>query len=312
MTQTLGLGLLGTATQWYLPGTDTALLPLPLADAPPLLHAITETNFSDPPPEGLLFGGLVQASRSTAGLLVDVLGAWNSVKNAVILSDAADRVTLSGFVHADVTLGGGGDSFVALIGAKRGNVITGAGDDVITIQVADNALGWVGTFRVTTGEGDDIVTVGALDIAAQVAAGDATFAATAHGAGGFTGRDAGTQTIIDLGAGDDRFVGLGESRDQVFGGDGQDIIAAGRGDDVLTGGADADIFRFAAGDGADQVLDFTPGEDRLQFVGLSVPDLEAMLDAALAQDGGLLLAYGADSVFLAGIAPGALSLSDLI
>ncbi|MEO3475135.1 hypothetical protein AAFN86_24960 [Roseomonas sp. CAU 1739] len=310
MTQTLGLGLLGTATQWYLPGTDPALLPLPAIGAPPLLHAITETNFSDPPPSGLLFGGLVQASRSAAGLLVDVLGAWNSVKNAIILSDTADRVTLSGFVHTDVTLGDGDDSFVAVIGAKRGNIITGDGDDVVTIQVADNALGWVNTFRVTTGQGDDIVTVGALDIAARIAAGDATFAATANGAGSFTGVDSGTLTIVDLGAGDDRFLGLGQSRDQIFGGDGDDVIAAGRGDDILGGGAGADIFRFAAGDGADRVSDFTPGEDRLQFTSLSVAQIEAMLDAAMAQDGGTLLTHGSDSVLLAGIAPGDLSLSD--
>lgn len=312
MTQTLGLGLLGTETQWYLPGTDAAFLPLPIIGAPPLLHAITETNFSDPPPSGLLFGGLVQASRSAAGLLVDVLGAWNSVKNAIVLSDTADRVTLSGFVHTDVTLGNGADSFVALIGAKRGNVITGDGDDVISIQVADNALGWVNTFRVTTGDGDDVVTVGALDIAARIAAGDMTFAATVHGAGSFTGVDAGTLTIVDLGDGDDRFFGLGQSRDQVFGGDGQDIITAGRGNDILTGGSDADTFRFAAGDGADQVLDFTAGEDRLQFTDLSVAQIEAMLASSIAQDGGTLLTHGADSVFLVGLAPGDLSLSDLI
>lgn len=312
MTQTLGLGLLGAATQWYLPGTDPVLLPLPDSGAPPMPNAITETSPTDAVFTSLLYGGLVLATRDASGLVVDLLGGWNSVKNAVILSDAADRVTLSGFVQADVTLGEGGDSFVALIGAKRGNIITGSGDDIVVVEVADNDFSWVRTFRVTSGAGDDVVTVDALDIDARIAAGDATFSATAHGAGGFTGTDAGTTVIVDLGTGNDRFLGLGESSDQVFGGDGADLIAGGRGNDSLTGGAGADLFRFAADDGADQVLDFTPGEDHLQFTDLSVAQIMAMLDAAEEQAGGTLLVQGSDSVFLAGVLPAELSLSDLV
>jgi len=311
MTLTIGLGLLGNTTQWYLPGTDPAWLPAPPPGAPPPVPgAISEVLAG--PPGGLAFGGLVAISSSASGILLDVLGAWNSVKNASVVSDDAERLTLSGFVHADVVLGDGGDSFVALLGAKRGNVVTGDGDDVVAVEVATNGSAWVNEFRIATGAGEDIVTIRALDVAARAAAGDATFAATANGAGAFAGDDAGTRVILDLGTGDDVFLGLGMSRDEVAGGAGADVIAAGRGEDVLAGGAGGDIFRFAVGDGTDIVLDFTPGEDRLQLLGLDPAALQALLEGAVAQDGGALLTYGTDSVFLAGVAPAALSLTDLL
>lgn len=311
MLYTLGLGILGATNQWYLPGTDIAPLPLPPTGEPPVAGAIAEVLVS-PIGSGAVYGGGVQVTDGPSGILVDVLGAWNSVKNGSFISDQAERLTMSGFVHADVALGGGGDSFVLLEGAKRGNVVTAEGDDVITIQVATNGALWVNEFRLNTGAGDDVVTVGALDIASRAAAGDATFAATTNGAGAFTGHDAGTLLIAVLGDGDDRFLGLGDSRDNVQGGAGHDMIAAGRGEDVLSGGPGADMFRFAIGDGADQVLDFTPGEDRLVFLGLDVAAVQAMLDNAATQNGGTLLAHDGDSVFLAGITPDLLSLSDLV
>jgi Ca2+-binding RTX toxin-like protein len=310
MTYTLGLGILGGPSQWYLPGTDIAPLPLPPAGAPPPVPGAIAELLVGPIPAGTILGGLVQVTDGPAGILVDVLGAWNSVKNGSFASDQAERLTMSGFVHADVALGGGGDSFVLLEGAKRGNVVTAEGEDIVLVQVATNGATWVNEFRVNVGAGDDVVTVGALDIAGRAAAGDATFAATTNGAGAFTGSDAGTMAYVLLGAGDDRFLGLGASRDDVRGGAGEDVLAAGRGDDVLAGGEGADIFLFENGGGADRVADFTVGEDRLVFLGLGIDALQAILDAATAEEGGTLLTHGGDSVFLAGIAPETLSLSD--
>lgn len=310
MSTTIGLGLLGNAAQWVLPGIPTALLPNPpIIDAPPVPGAITET-LAPPPFSVLAFGGLVQITTGPAGILVDVLGAWNSVKNGTFTSAEAQTVTMSGFVHADVALGGTGDSSVLLLGAKRGNVATGEGNDVVNIQVATNVFGWVNEFRVRTGAGDDFVTVGALDIAAAAAV-DATFAATANRAGAFTGTDAGSLVFVKLGAGNDTFVGLGLSRDQVAGGSGDDVLFAGKGNDVLNGGSGEDAFVFAVGDGADRIEDFTSGEDRILFLGLDIEDIEAVLAAAVLQDGGTLLTYDGGSLFLEDITT-PLSLDDVL
>jgi Ca2+-binding RTX toxin-like protein len=310
MTTTIGLGLLGNATQWVLPGIPVALLPEPPPGAPPpVAGAITETLVAPPIPV-LAFGGLVQIIDGPFGVVVDVLGAWNSVKNGTFTAAQAESVTMSGFVHADVALGGGGDSIVRLLGAKRGNVVTAEGDDVIAIEVATNGAVWVNEFRIDAGAGDDLVTVGALDIAAAAAL-DATFAVTANGAGAFTGSDAGTLVVASLGAGQDRFVGLGLSRDRVDGGSGDDILVGGQGDDTLTGGMGEDIFIFATGDGDDRITDFTIGEDRIIFSDLDIAGIEAVLDGAAIEDGGTLLTIGAGSVFLAGITT-PLSLSDLL
>jgi Ca2+-binding RTX toxin-like protein len=300
MTYTIGLGLLGNATQWVLPGVPAAILPEPPPGSPaPVAGAIAET-LAGPPAPILAFGGLVQISEGPGGILVDVVGAWNSVKNGRFLSTEAETVTMSGFVHADVVLGGGGDSAVRLLGAKRGNVVTAEGDDIISIEVATNGAAWVNEFRIDAGAGDDLVTVGALDIAAAAAL-DATFASTANGAGAFTGNDAGTVVIAVLDNGDDRFVGLGLSRDKVSGGRGDDILIGGKGADSLSGGEGEDTFIFALNDGTDRIEDFTIGDDRIILRGLASAEIEDVLDTAVIQDGGTLLTYGVSSVFLAGV-----------
>lgn len=313
MRFSIGLGRTGSATQWYLPGTDIARLPSPPASASlPVPGALEEVVASIGDSGALLNGlvGVVGSPDAGSGLVLDVLGAWNSVKNASVLSDEAGRVTLAGFVHADVALGGGGDSSVVLYGAKRGNVLTGGGDDTVTIEAASNVYAWVNEFRVATGDGDDAVVVRALDIAAAAAA-DATFAATASDAGAFAGTDAASVVIADLGAGDDTFVALGESADRVSGGGGEDIIRAGRGADVLAGGAGDDLFLFAAGDGRDTILDFRPGADRLGF-GLGAAEAEALLEAATEAEGATTISYGGDSVVLVGVAKSQLSANDLL
>lgn len=55
--------------------------------------------------------------------------------------------------------------------------------------------------------------------------------------------------------------------DQITGGAGDDVLIDGAGADTLTGGTGADIFVLSADGELDRVLDFTPGQDRLDLSG---------------------------------------------
>jgi Ca2+-binding RTX toxin-like protein len=98
--------------------------------------------------------------------------------------------------------------------------------------------------------------------------------------------------------------------DTLVGSAGDDILNGKAGADVLTGGAGADTFRFARGDGADRITDFTPGSDRILFKGIDPATLKASL-ATIGGATGTQITYGSgDSVFLAGVT--ALKAGDLV
>ncbi len=168
--------------------------------------------------------------------------AWNSVKNIEVYSDDSGTITLNNFVHTDVNLGGSSDSTVIINDAKRGNVTTSGGDDRVEINADTNGSGWGNTFDVKTGDGADHIQL--------------------NGDGGHTGFnvDAGAdndhvlvggsydEAIVDLGNGDDVFVG-GDGHDIIHGGAGNDTITSGGGGDILDGGQGNDAFIIKAGDG---------------------------------------------------------------
>jgi Ca2+-binding RTX toxin-like protein len=313
LAYSINFGLLGSPTQWLLPGTDPDMLPVPAVDSPPVSGAITET-VPLPTEPTLLFGGLVAASGhpdEDGGLLLDVTGAWNSVKNVALESENSGSVTLSGFVHTDIIMGGGGDSRIEIIGAKRGNIITSAGNDTILIRPALNEFSWVTEFRIATNAGDDRVIIDPLNMAEQAQV-DVTFASTAHGAGTFRADDSDLVVFVDLGDGDDLFFAAGASRDRVSGGVGEDYIVGGRSDDILTGGADSDLFIFYAGDGTDIVTDFAPGIDQLFLVGFSRAEVDAALDGAADLGGSAYLSYAGGAIVLAGVTTSELSRSDFV
>jgi Ca2+-binding RTX toxin-like protein len=197
-------------------------------------------------------------------------------------------------------------------------VATGDGDDSVAILSATNGADWVNEFRVATGAGNDVVVIGPFDVAGAAAAGDATFANTAFGAGAFAPDDAATLSFVDLGAGDDVFIGRGSSRDVVRGGAGDDLFLAGRGDDTLEGGAGHDRFVFGSGDGQDTILDFAPtarggaAADHLTLRGFGIPALQAILAAAVQDGADTVLHYGEDSVRLVGVGKAELALQDLL
>jgi Ca2+-binding RTX toxin-like protein len=86
------------------------------------------------------------------------------------------------------------------------------------------------------------------------------------------------------GSGEDIMRG-GAGNDRVFGEHGKDEITGGAGDDILSGGAGADRFVFnpnRVGEGADRILDFKLGQDKIV---LKVADVLASTPGLLALAG---------------------------
>ena len=163
------------------------------------------------------------ADADTANVHLD--SAWNSMKNVEVSANGAGNITLSNFVHTDVTFGNGGDSIVNITDAKRGFITTGDGDDTITIESLTNNAGWSNVFDIQSGDGNDVID--------------------------FTGDKTITEVKIAAGNGDDNVtlhndylsssVNMGDGNDHVDGGTGDDTILGGAGDDDLFGGAGNDV-----------------------------------------------------------------------
>ncbi len=99
--------------------------------------------------------------------------------------------------------------------------------------------------------------------------------------------------------------------DTLTGGAGADILIGRGGNDVMTGEGGADTFILGPGAGADWIVDFTSGQDRILFDKVD----PASLALRMTQKGdmaGLLITYGTgtDSVFLQGV--GRLKAGDLV
>ena len=83
----------------------------------------------------------------------------------------------------------------------------------------------------------------------------------------------GEDDILDGGSGSDELYGGagndtlqgGSGRDELYGGAGNDVLDGGSSDDELTGGEGADTFTFRRSQGDDEILDFNPGEDKIDL-----------------------------------------------
>jgi hypothetical protein len=82
--------------------------------------------------------------------------------------------------------------------------------------------------------------------------------------------NAGTVDHVDLGGGDDVYIGRGSGyADSVDGGGGADKLTSSRADDTFIGGGAKDTFIFAANGGSDTIRDFG-GQDRIDLTALGL------------------------------------------
>ena len=223
----IALGNGGNAGVWYLTSSkpwfqpiDISLLPGPKPAFSPV-DTVTVTYTGAELDAALLYFGRVANGVIDGYRTLDVVRYWDDVKNVQAIAMSAEKIFIDGLVHADVMVGTGSSagSEVILNGAKRGNVITGAGDDVISIRMASNTNlpEWVDDFRIASGAGNDRITISGLDIAAEIAAGDVTFIRAADNNQPIFSSGQGRVTWIDAGAGNDVVVGW-DSRDNIIGG----------------------------------------------------------------------------------------------
>ncbi len=316
----------GSATQWHLPGTATNLLPAPITGQAPVPNALTSGALT-PAWDATLFGGLVGYTGAGGRQVFDVVNGWNSVKNAFLQLDVGGKYGFDGFVQVDVNASAVTESVDLLLqGVKRGNTVTGAGDDRVEIQMLSNESTWNNEFRVSTGAGGDVVVLKGLDRDAQLLSADATYEAMTGGAWGGVWNTSGsyTKTFVDLGAGNDKLIGHGSADDArggagddiLDGGAGDDTLAGGTGDDVLNGGAGADRFAFGTGLGDDVVLDFSlAGGDVVALLGfggaLDSFD-EAMAAAAQVGTDTLITVQGEGTILLRGVVKEQLTANDFV
>ena len=276
--------------------------------------------------DATLFNGLVGYADAGGRQVFDVVNAWNSVKNAYLQLDAggAGAYGFDGFVQVDVNASAvTGDLDLLLRGVKRGNTVTGAGDDRVEIQMPTDSDGWNNEFRISTGAGDDVVVLKGLNRdAAQIS--DATYQSMANAyLGEWNTSGSYTKTFVDLGTGDDKFLGHGSADDArggggdvLDGGAGDDTLAGGAGDDCLNGGAGADRFVFGQGLGDDVVFDFAPGNAAGDVVALlgfgEALDTfeEAMAAAAQVGTDTLITVHGEGTILLRGVAKEQLTAGD--
>jgi predicted extracellular nuclease len=144
---------------------------------------------------------------------IALLRPWNAWKNIAVDSFDGTALAVDNFVHVFVALDEAEDDLeVAIQGAKRADVATGEGDDLIEIGI-DSNQGARNLITVDAGAGDDTVRLGAADRA---------YAAPVFGTSQFDTR---AVTQVTLGAGDDILWGTASERDMAIFEDGLADVA---------------------------------------------------------------------------------------
>ena len=178
----------------------------------------------------LLFDDGSVRSRTPAALTVDFDASatqatvrnelsWGTVKNIALDQFTGATLRVESFLDAflDLDLNAVGQQ-VTLSKAQQGRVELGSGGDTLLIEAYTDRAGTGRTFFIDAGAGDDTVTV-------------TPFAGLL--------RESWITVNAELGAGNDRFTGMGSS-DSVRGGSGDDIAELRAGTNFFDGGAGYD------------------------------------------------------------------------
>ncbi len=251
---------------------------------------------------------------------------------AELLDGGPGHDALLGFEGDNTVFSGDGDDYVAT--RSGDDLVWGSlGNDTLFVSGGDDTVGGgEGDDRIGAGDGADRAWGGlGNDTVFGAPGNDRIAGAPGHDAlwggdgddvvFGAAGRDsiagaAGNDTLW-LGEGADRAFGSygddlilgGEGEDTIYGGPGADTLDSGPGADLLHGVDGADLFVFRAGDGADRILDFVPGEDRIHFKirGIGFSDLRIS-----ATETGTRIDAAPGSVDLDGVSAAALGPGDFL
>ena len=270
-----------------------------------------------------------------AEMQIDYIRVWQdaSVLAARTVTGTAAGELLSGNDGNDVVYGNGGNDTIfgangndqLFGGAGSDRILGGGGNDTIEGRGGTDFLaGGIGndTYVITT-SGATIyeTTTGGID---TVATTFSSYSLTAmlenlvfRGTGAFRGvgnasnnaitGGAGSDTLISSGGGDR--VDGGAGNDNLDAGAGNDVLIGGLGNDVLRGGDGADVFVHRSGEtGADTIMDFALGQDRIDVSALGITSLSQALAGSTANT----LVFGGQSVVLNNLSTTGLTASNFV
>ncbi|WP_370334485.1 Ig-like domain-containing protein [Parvularcula marina] len=204
------------------------------------------------------------------------------------------------------------DSFTYTI--SDGNGGTATASVIITITGEDDAPQGEGIFRFGTVYPDSLMGTEFIDAIFGIGGDD-----TIEGLGGGDVLSGGAgQDLVDGGdgndilygdAGNDTLIG-GAGNDTLYGGGAYTGFVADTDDDLLIGGAGSDTFSMFEGANHDIIQDFEVGIDSISFALTSIENFAALMISNTEQ--GALVAFGASSLLLQGVAASELSESDFV
>jgi Ca2+-binding RTX toxin-like protein len=109
----------------------------------------------------------------------------------------------------------------------------------------------------------------------------------------------------------DDVIGWDGGNNVINGGAGNDRLFGGAGNDTLIGGAGNDRYAYTgAGFGSDTITLFEDGADRIDFTSYAGASFSSLLIQAAV--GGVTVTFGADTIFLGGVALGQISAADFL
>jgi len=258
--------------------------------------------------EGDVYGVLADSAGAAINNLQD--GKIMSAGTAVYLMDGGDAlIKNTGLIQGQFAIiDGDGDAEIINKGTISGNVNLGEGDDLFNTRA--------GTFEgiVNGGDGDDTYVIGKsnIQIEEQPAFGTDTVKSTVSFTLGENLEDLilqGTKDVNGTGNGANNTI-TGNKGDNVLKGmAGDDYLIGGKGNDRLFGGANEDMFDFRKGTGHDVVEDFVNGEDVI-YTPFASNEADLLANHLTQKNGGVLLSYGDDSLFIKGATLAELDESD--